>query len=410
MKKVAIIGGGPAGMTAALAAAQTTGSGTGVSLFDKNDRYGKKLLLSGSGQCNITHSGSKDEFLLCFPREQQQFLKPPLYAFFREELFALFKTCGISFIQRDDGKYFPKSMHASDLRNSLLKMLSAAGVGQKCNANVVSLAYDSGKYVLKLDDGSELAGWDAVILACGGKSYPSTGSDGSAYALASALGHKVVPPRPALADITIKDFFLSGCRGTSFGSASAELYRDGRKIMDCRGDLLVTHRGFSGPLVLNNSRYFRKGDELRMDFNSLGPAFERDFLDAVKQSGSRMLKNFLSEKGYPENFSIALLGQNGPDPFGKLAEMDKKQRTLLKNLFTAASFVIASPGDFRRAMLTAGGVSLTEINRKTMASLLLPGLFFAGEIMDIDGPGGGYNLQAAFSTGYCAGVHAAGRE
>ncbi len=393
-------------MAAALGAARSGGSE--VCLFEKNQRCGRKLLLSGSGQCNITHTGTIDEFLHSFPSDQRAFLKPLFRTFFREELFALFAHCGIRFRVREDGKYFPESRRAAEVLNCLEKQLFLCGVVISCGCAVTAVIPDSGTYTLKTGDGSCVEGWDAVILTGGGQSFPATGSDGSAFGLAAALGHTIEATRPALSDITVNDFFLSDCMGISFENAAAVLWRDGKIVMDLSGDLLITHRGFSGPLMLNNSRYFRAGDELRIDFRSLSGRFEQDFISYADRSGSRILKSFLSSCGFPGRFVSAVLSENGISTSLKIAEIGKKQRSRLKQLFSAASFIIDSTGDYKSAMLTAGGVALSEVRKGTLESIIHKGLYFAGEVLDIDGPTGGYNLQAAFSGGYCAGKGAAG--
>lgn len=396
--KTAVIGGGPAGLMAAYSAAK---HGSQVTLFERNGACGRKLLLSGSGQCNITHDGDIDDFLSKFG-DKSRFLLPSFHSFFVPELFSLLKKYIPVFEKTDEGKYFPKSRMAVDVLNAFLSLNSSCEI--KANITISSAEYDNSFYLRSCEN--KYGPFDSLIVSCGGMSFPKTGSDGKGYALARNFGHKIITPKPALTDVNIRDFQLSSCKGLSFKNIELTLLKKEGGSSLYTGDLLITHRGFSGPVILNNSRFFSSGDILVPDFGDLQKGFNQNISEYCSRNGKKKIKSFFRENGFPDTLIQQLL-LSFPELLSKnLGELSKNDRKIIEAEVVNRKYEISSLGDFKRAMITAGGVCLKEVNRKTMESRLQKGLFFAGEVLDIDGDTGGYNLQAAFSTGYLAGIHA----
>ena len=403
-----IIGGGPAGLFAAirLAAARelAAASAPGILLLEKREWTGRKLLLSGSGQCNITHAGKMSDFLGHYgggsrPEAAARFLKPALFGFTNEELLAWFRARGIEFEIEENGKVFPKDRRAASIHKTLLDEAERLGVEIKTGEGVQSIERaESDGFLVQAEYIAP-----AVLIATGGASYPRTGSTGDGYALAAALGHTIVPPRPSLVSIAIQEFPLANLAGLSFKDAGLSLRRGGKRLLSREGDLLITHEGLSGPLILDASRHIEAGDTAELRFI---PATLEEFrarLDAaLKSSPRRFARTVLAETGLTKNMAERFCDLAGIGPEETAAALPRAKREALCVLACACPFEVARLGSLDTAMATAGGVSLAEVNPGTMESRLAPGLFFAGEVLDIDGDTGGYNLQAAFSTGALA--------
>lgn len=416
--KAIIVGGGPAGLFAAIRLAEAVGNG--ILLLDRREKPGRKFLLSGSGQCNITHAGKMADFLGRYgggpkPESAGRFLKPAFYVFTNEDLLSWFRARGIDFETEENGKIFPVDRRAASILKSLLAEAERLGVTIETNRRVRGIERRPDYFLIHAEiSRTEPAGQDspvgqidyiasAVLIATGGASYPRTGSSGDGYALAAFLGHHIVPPRPALAPVFIKEFTLAALAGLSFHNAGLTIKRGGKKIITKEGDLLVTHEGLSGPLVLDASRHIEAGDILEIRFtDAIVDAF-RSRLDAeLKINPRRFVRTALADSGLTKSMAERFcdLADIGKDETA--AALSRAKRETLCRLACACPFEVARLGDLDTAMATSGGVDLAEVNSGTMESRLVPGLFFAGEVLDIDGDTGGYNLQAAFSTGALA--------
>lgn len=416
----AAIGGGPAGLFGAIAYAETARSTDAsarprILVLERMPSPGRKLLASGSGQCNISHAGSVEELLLRYASsgkagEAARFLKPSLYGFDNEALQAWFGARGLSFRAELNGKIFPTTRKARSVLDILLSELSRLGVDLICGARCLSVTLEDGCFRLELEGGAasgRLVRARAVLLAAGGASYPGTGSSGDGFDLATALGLRALAPRPALAPVYADDPTLASLSGLSFERAGLSLWREGRKLREREGELLITHKGVSGPLILDSSRDIQPGDELKLRFTEAGPeACEARIDESVRSSPKRLAKALLSELGLPRSMAerFAALAGLADAPASALTR-DSRRR--LAGLAAAYPLRVAALGSWDAAMATAGGVALSEVSPKTMESRSLPGLYFAGEVLDYVGDTGGYNIQAALSTGRLAGLSAA---
>ena len=414
-----VIGGGPAGLFAAIRLAEASARARaeaqfpaatkpsvapGILLLEKREWAGRKLLLSGSGQCNITHEGTMADFLSHYgggarPEAASRFLKPALYAFTNEDLLAWFRARGLEFETEENGKVFPKDRRAASILKALVDEAKGLGVEIRTDTQVRSIdRVEPDGFLVQAEYIAP-----AVLIATGGSSYPRTGSTGDGYALAAALGHTIVPPRPSLAPIFIKDFPLANLAGLSFKDAGLSLRRGGKRLLSKEGDLLITHEGLSGPQILDASRHIEAGDTVELRFIAATIEEFRARLDiALKSSPRRLARTVLSEIGLTKNMAERFCDLAGIASEETAASLPRAKREALCVYACAFPFEVARLGSLDTAMATAGGVSLAEVNPGTMESRLAPGLFFAGEVLDIDGDTGGYNLQAAFSTGALA--------
>ena len=409
---LAVIGAGPAGLFAARSAAgyrgDKQGNLPGITIFEKKKNPGRKLLLSGAGQCNVTHTGTPAEFLDHYGNREttRRFMKKVLFAYPPRDLVAYLKEAGIEVSDNGEGKLFPSSGRALDILQALQNDLRRRGAVMAARRCVKALEWQNGLFHLKFEDGPSVQA-SRVIVATGGCSYPGTGSTGDGYAWAADLGHRIIPPRPGLTGITVKIPGLPTLAGLSFPGATMTLFRDSRKLFTGTGALLITHGGLSGPLILDSSRYIEPGDRVMVDFSGRGRQYHLDVESLLQREGGRSLANILSGPGLPRRLTDWALQRRGLDGTKKAAEVSKKEVLAVLESLTRAVFPVAGRGGWDEAMVTAGGVDLTEVDPLTLESRIVPGLYFAGEVLDIDGDTGGYNLQAAFSTGYLAGTSAA---
>lgn len=399
MKKVIVIGGGPAGLFAAINCAAKD---IEVKILEKTDSPGKKLLITGSGQCNLTHSGEMEDFLRHY-YEGSKFLKHSLLTFKNTDLMSFFQNHKLALVKTEKGKIFPKSMKASDVLATLIKSCKSKNISFHYSSRVKKISRNKDGFIVETSD--NIYESDAVIIATGGKSYPWTGSTGDGYSFASSLGHKIIEAVPALAPLTIKDYPFTDISGVSLENRNISLWRGNKKLAEITGDLLFTHKGISGPAVLHLSRYVKKADTVKINFIDLPDAGQFDKLLAVKLSknGKQSIKRILEYIELPKSLIERLIVISGIKSDSRGSEIKKEERKKLSKNLTEFSMVVNSSENFKLAMVTRGGVSLKEINPNTLESRLVPGLFFAGEVIDIDGETGGYNLQAAFSTAYVAG-------
>lgn len=393
-----IIGGGPAGLFCAI---HTAEAGRSVVVLEKNETCGKKLLLTGSGQCNLTADGDIRGFLARYG-DHGRFLRPALLGFTNRDLIAFFESRGCAMTVEEDGRVFPATRRACDVRALLLDECGAQGVDVPCSEAVQGAGAGEGGCVVETAASRYTA--KNLVIATGGASYPATGSTGDGYRLAAGFGQPVTGVRPALTPVSIRHHPFSPLSGISFEDAAVSLVRENRKIHRGRGDLLFTHRGLSGPVILNLSRYIAPGDLLEVSFlpDSDRATLDADLAGTASAHGARQVATALTAYGLPERFAGELVRLAGLPRDQTCAHLSKTARHALVGLVTACPFTVDSCGGFREAMVTAGGIDLDQIDPKTMESRIVPGLFFIGEVLDIDGDTGGYNLQAAFSTARAA--------
>lgn len=411
MANVLVIGGGAAGLLAGIAAAQ---SGAQTVILEKMRRPGKKILITGKGRCNITNNCDLQEIIKNIPGNGR-FLNSALRRFTNQDIVQLLEDNGLPTKVERGGRVFPVSDKAADVVDTLVKIYKNYGGRLFTDCKVKSITAEFGKITGAVTaDGQKFAA-DAVILAAGGSSYPGTGSDGSGVKLAKALGHTIVPLAPSLVPLESDSPYIAGLQGLSLRNIEGTVYADGKKIGSEFGVMLFTHFGVSGPIILSLSKCvaeaFAKGAqevELAID---LKPALDKDKLDArlqrdFTQYSRKQMPNGMKDL-LPQRLIAPVLDQAFIDEEKFVNQLSRAERRRLVDVLKAFTVPITGTRPIAEAIVTAGGVSLKEIDPKTMESKLIKGLFFAGEVMDIDGYTGGYNLQAAFSTGYAAGTFAA---
>lgn len=391
-----IIGAGPAGM---FFGSNIKGK---TLLLEKNDIMGKKLLLSGAGQCNFTHGGEISDFLNCFGKNGL-FLKPGFYNFDNKKSIEFFKNNKIESIEREDGKVFPISLKAIDIRDALLKKIEENNVKIEYNKIVVDVSYNKELkfFIVKTKDKKYTT--LNLIIATGGNSYQHTGSTGEGYLFAKKLGHSIEEISPCLVPINVLDYDFCELSGMSFRNIEVNLYRDNKKIQSNKDDLLFTHKNLSGPVILNISRYVKANDVLKINFVGKNSLELKEIIISEKNtSGKKLLRILLKELKLQKRFVEFIIENSKINIDKNLSDLNKKEINNIISTLTEYKLIVKSLGGYNIAMATSGGVSLKEINRKTMQSKLVDGLYFIGEVLDIDGNTGGYNIQAAFSTAFLA--------
>jgi len=398
MYDIAINGAGPAGLFCALHAAA---SGAKVVLFEKNPEPGEKLCISGTGQCNLTHNGDIRDFFSRYGANGK-FLRPALLGYTNEDLLRFFSDRGIAMEVTEGGKVFPANRSAPAILRVLTGECRTRGVDLKCSGPVTEIRKNDSGFFLSAN-GQEYS-TKTLVIATGGMSYPKTGSTGDGYRFAAELGHTITEPGPALTPLAIDNYPFSSLAGISFPGLSFSVWRNSRKIFDQKGDVLLTHAGLSGPGILDCSRDIREGDVIRLAFvgNAQRETVERTLVDLVQKNPTRLVKTLVSQTWVPERLAESLVSLVGIPPDCTGAHLPAASRKKLSDLLAGCPLTVKALGNFTVAMVTRGGVALKDVNPKTMESRIVPGLFFAGEVLDIDGDTGGYNLQAAFSTGYSA--------
>ncbi|MCF7948350.1 MAG: NAD(P)/FAD-dependent oxidoreductase [Spirochaetaceae bacterium] len=413
---ILIVGAGPAGLMAALQAAQVACSGCSIRIIEKNPRAGRKLLAAGAGRCNISHTGSIEEYLQHYGPlngSRKKLLKAVLYSFSPADLGEFFAHRDLPLKELNEGKLFPRSERSLDVVELLERSAEQAGIHIHYSDPVAELYLGNSEgetaprtFRLRTASGTIYEA-GKLLLASGGASYPQTGSTGDGYELSKELGHRIVPPRPALAPIELEAYPFGELSGISL---PVELRYPGasKKAGRTTGDLLFTHRGLSGPVILNSSRYLAQGTSIEIAFTDKTPEELLHFLSEAKAAGgSGLLKSRLRALELPARFIRLLLQHTGIPEELKLADLGKQASRKLTALLTAWPLRVSRVGGWDKAMLTSGGVALPEVHPHSLESRLVPGLFFAGELLDIDGDEGGYNLQFAFSSGAVAGRSAA---
>lgn len=383
-----VIGAGAAGLYFAASCPAEEGL-----ILEKNTSPGKKLLLSGSGQCNLTHGGSIKDFITHYGQNGTK-IRSALYKANNLLLMQFFEEHGVPLIERSDGKVFPASMKASQVLDLLVTLSKQKGWELKTGCPVTSLSVQpDGRFRV-----NERYTARRVIIACGGCSVPETGSDGSMFSLLEKLGIEIAAPRPALVPVTVQEYPYSSLSGISFQDALVQI--DGNRL---RGDLLLTHTAFSGPAILNLSRYAEPGSVLKINYL---PGSQMETLGLRTEGDKRRCPAFLAETLHlPKRFAEIVLARAGIEPDRKASSLSRKEKASLSQILTCDTFSVSGTAGFRSAMATCGGVRLSQVDRKTFESGKHPGLFVIGEALDIDGDTGGYNLQFAFSSAYLAAAY-----
>jgi hypothetical protein len=403
MSDILVIGGGAAGMMAAVFAARAGGN---VTLLEKNEKLGKKVYITGKGRCNLTNDCSLDEFLAQVPRNPR-FLYSALSFFPPRDMMALLEQSGCPVTVQRGKRVFPSSEKASDVTKALASLLRSGNVRIRLNTEVRSLSFADGLVTgVVLSDGAKLSA-DAVIIACGGLSYPSTGSTGDGYRLAESAGHTLVPPQPVLVGLETVETWPQSLQGLSLRNVTLTLSSGKKALWSELGEMLFTHYGVSGPLVLEASCHLPDpagGARLLLD---LKPGLSREQLDArlrrdFTEAGKKMLKSVLPGL-LPASFAEIFPALCGLDASLPCSQITAAQRGILLDRLKALPLTVKAPRPVDEAVVTRGGVSVKEIEPKTMRSKLIPNLFFAGEMIDVDAHTGGFNLQIAWSTGALAG-------
>jgi predicted Rossmann fold flavoprotein len=406
---IVIIGAGPAGMMAAIAAAS---GGCRVILVEKNTSCGKKLLLTGNGRCNFTNSGDLERFLSAYGKNGP-FLRDAFKLLFNNDLIKFFEARGVKIKTEENGRVFPSDDKASSVLKTLEDELTVRGVTVIKGSPLAEICAEPGRVsAVKLGNGRSLT-CRAVILATGGTSYPSTGSTGEGHKMAKVLGHTVVPLRPGLVSLSVKEKYPSALTGLSLSGIGASISSGKRKFSPVKGDIIFTARGLSGPLIFSlsgvASDLISKGKPVLLSLD-LFPDMSKDEVlgvisrvidDNPSRTGKKCLRPF-----FPERLADLLIEISGIDKLKPANQITQKERSSISLLCKEFKLTVNGTSGMKEAMVTRGGISLKEIDPKTMASRIVRGLYFAGEIMDIDGDTGGFNLQAAFSTGYLAGSSA----
>lgn len=419
MHKVIVVGGGAAGMMAAI---QSARKGNQVLLLEKNERLGKKLFITGKGRCNVTN-GCDVEELFGKVVSNHRFLYSSFYSFTNQDAIDFFEELGVPLKRERGDRIFPVSDHSSDVIRALEREMDRLGVDVRLNTEVSSLiiedvsleesvSYSQQSHItgVKLKNGkTEKA--DAVIVTTGGISYPSTGSTGDGFRWAKDAGHKVTELSPSLVPVHIKENWCERMMGLSLRNTGFKALVGKKKIYEEQGELLFTHFGISGPVVLSFSayakKYLEKGITVILDLKpamskeQLDVRILRDFADKINKQFKNSLDDLLPKKMIP-----IIIERSAISPEKKVNEITKEERTRMVTLLKEFDLTVTGLGTFKEAIITKGGIAVKEIDPGTMESKLVSGLYFAGEILDLDALTGGYNLQIAWSTAYLAGQNA----
>ena len=405
---VAVIGGGAAGLMAAYSAARY---GARVTLFERNDRCGRKLAITGKGRCNVTNDCSVEELLQNVPTNPR-FLYSALGRFDTSDTKAFFEERGVALKVERGRRVFPVSDRAEDIVRALVSACKETGVNI-CYERVTSLRIENGE-LLGLNTEKNSYDADAVIICTGGKSYPRTGSDGDGYALARSAGHTVTPLLPSLVPICSESKLCPSLQGLSLKNVSLSVVRkqDGKEVYSDFGEMMFTHFGLTGPMILSASAHIPDISEGKYEARiNLKPALDEKTLDAriVSDFAKYSNKDFLNALGdlLPQKLIPVIVSLSGIDARKKVNSITKEERRALCEVIRCLRIPLSRFRPINEAIITKGGVSVKEISPKTMGSKLCRGLYFAGEVIDVDAYTGGYNLQIAFSTAVLAGESAA---
>lgn len=406
MSKVVIIGGGAAGMFASIAAAEC---GHQVEVYEKNEKLGKKLFITGKGRCNITNACDM-EGLFDAVRTNVKFLYSSFYGYTNEQVIEFFERIGVpTKVERGD-RVFPVSDHSSDIICGLEREMNRLGVKVHLRTAVKKVVEKEGHFEkIVLGDDTEVYA-DACIVATGGLSYQSTGSTGDGFRFAQSLGHTVTECMPALVPMECKEDWVTDLQGLSLRNVDVTILEGKKKLYEDFGEMLFTHYGVSGPLILSASSYVGKklnAKELTLKID-LKPALSEEQLDhrvlrEFEENQNRQFKNAI-HKLFPSKLIPVMIGLSGIDPEKKVNVITKEERLGFVRLIKGLTITLTGLRDYNEAIITKGGIKIKEVDPGTMESKLVKGLHFAGEVLDLDAVTGGFNLQIAWSTAYAAGT------
>lgn len=391
-----------------MAAGSAAQSGADVTLAEKNEKSGKKLYITGKGRCNVTNACAPMEFLEKVV-SGNKFLMSAINAFSPQDTIDFLQKNGLKTVIERGNRVFPASGKSSDV----ISALTAYALNSGAEILTCSCVESIGKLTDKEGFSAVVSGkeyeFDKVVIATGGVSYPSTGSTGDGYRFAEKFGHSVIKPKPSLVPLTVAENYVKRLEGLSLKNVGVSAYFQGRKIFDEQGEMLFTSNGVSGPLILSLSARISRMDQKAVGISvDLKPALTeemldnrllRDFSEAINKQFKNALDGLL-----PKSLIPVIVELSGISPEQKVHQITKENRKNLVNLIKNLKFSVIGNGGFNQAVITSGGVSLKEINPKTMESKLVKGLYFAGEVLDLDALTGGYNIQIALSTGRAAGI------
>lgn len=419
--RVVVIGGGPAGMLSAISASRQNNE---VIILEKMEKCGKKLLITGKGRCNITSSLDISEFISNVPGNGR-FLYSAFSNFTNKDIIELLKKYGVKVKNERGNRIFPESDHSLDVLNALLKELKECKVEIRTNAEVVNIETENEKVVSvtykdKLNNENNVLKADKIILATGGKSYSKTGSSGEGYILAKKLGHHITEIKPSLVPLICKENSLcKSLEGLSLRNVGIKFVNNENKktIYEDFGEMVFTKNGVSGPTILSASAHLLrvkniekllKEDKILLQID-LKPALSEETLDKriikdFTEFKNKQFKNSLDEL-LPKKIIEPIIGLSNISEDKRVNEITKIERQNLLQLLKKFTITIKQFGDIEEAIITAGGIDIKEVNSSTMESKIIKGLYFAGEILDVDAYTGGFNLQIAYSTGYTAGIN-----
>ena len=405
-----VIGGGPAGMMAAGTAAEM---GASVALIEKNQRNGKKLLITGKGRCNVTNDCTRDNFFANIP-VNPKFLFSAFAKFSNRDVMDFFESHGVPLKVERGNRVFPVSDRAADINNALIEYGRKAGVHVIRDIAVKVISAD-GRISSVATEANGIIECGACVIATGGMSYPLTGSTGDGYRFARELGHTVVQPKPSLVPLVIEGRECAEAQGLSLRNVAIKVTENdsGKTIYKDFGEMLFTHFGMSGPVILSASSHMRdpkKRYKISIDLKpalsleQLDSRIQRDFSENINKDFGNSLSKLL-----PQKIISVIIKRTGIPYNTKVNSIRREQRLALAGMLKNLEYTVSGFRPIDEAIVTSGGINISEINPKTMESKIVEGLYFAGEVIDVDAHTGGFNLQIAFSTGRCAGIAAAER-
>ena len=401
MSKVVVIGAGPAGMMAAITASKNDNE---VILIDGNDRLGKKLFITGKGRCNVTNSKDISEFFDFIPGNPY-FLYSSLYTFTNEDTMNFFENEGIKLKVERGGRVFPNSDKSSDIIKGLSNVINRSNIKVMLNSKVTGIIKDENKIIGVKIDNNIIKG-DHFIIATGGASYPLTGSRGEGQKFAKELGHNIIELKPSLVPIEIKESLVKELMGLSLRNIELTIYEGKKKVFKDFGEMIFTHFGISGPLVLSGSRFIKNNNDYTisidlkpaLDVKELDLRIQKDFKKYINKDFKNSLDDLLPKKLIPIIIKRSMIKEDK-----KVNEITKEERKRLTSLIKEFTLSVKGLRPIEEAIVTAGGVDTKEIDPSTMKSKIINNLSFAGEVIDVDAFTGGYNVQIALSTGYISG-------
>ncbi len=403
--KVVVVGGGAAGMMAAIIAAR---GGCQVTVLERNEKLGKKVYITGKGRCNVTNACELED-LFSNIVSNEKFLYSSLYTFGNHAVMDFFEDLGCPLKTERGNRVFPVSDHSSDVIKALTRHMEELGIEVRLHCLVKDLLIDEKGHIqgVLTQEGEIQA--DRVILATGGMSYPATGSDGGMLEIVAKYGHRIVEPKPALVPFELEEDYGSRLQGLSLKNVTLKMMDEKKTIYEGFGEMLFTHFGVSGPLILSASSFYAKrcfGKKVHLLLD-LKPALSEEQLDKrllreFEENRNRQFKNAL-DRVFPSKLTPLIIELSRIEPERKVNEITRQERKELVSLIKAWPMTVTGTRGFREAVVTQGGVAVKEVNPSTMESKLISGLYLAGEMLDIDALTGGYNITLAWSTGYLAG-------